>query len=213
MPSVVLRAKDARAEDMVDVKVFCDGVVVATQEDGKALAVDPGAHTFRFEAPGVPPVERKLVIGEGEKDRLVVADMKSGAPAVPVPAPTTKPEDGAIHLWAPGLVVGGIGVAALVPMAAFWLSGTGDIHTMKDTCAPSAGGAGCSPDRVSSDRTKLVLGDLFLGIAVVGIATGATLLFTHRAGAGKELRGARPALRLDASPIPGGAFLSAGAAF
>src|SRR5580700_2222690 len=59
MPSVVLRAKDARAEDMVDVRVLCDGVVVATQEDGKALAVDPGAHTFRFEAQGVPPVERK----------------------------------------------------------------------------------------------------------------------------------------------------------
>lgn len=213
MPSVVFRAKDARAEDLVDVKVLCDGAVLATQEDGKALAVDPGAHTFRFELPGVPPVERKLVIGEGEKDRLIVADMKSGAPAVAVPGPTVKPEDEATHLWAPGLVVGGIGVAALVPMTVFWLSGTSDIRTMKDTCAPAAGGAGCSPDRVSSDRTKLVLGDLFLGIAVAGIATGATLLFTLRTHTGKELRGARPVLRLDASPIPGGAFVSAGARF
>jgi len=216
MPSVVLRAKDARAEDRVDVKVLCDGVVLATQEDGKALAVDPGAHTFRFEAQGLPPVERKLVIGEGEKNRLILAEMVSGTPALRVAAPAAKPAEAvepATLLWTPGLVVGAIGVAATIPMAALWLSSTGDVHQMRDTCAPSAGGAGCPTDRVDSDRTKLVIGDFFLGVAASGIATGALLLFAHRAGAGKELHGARPSVRLDGSPIRGGGFVSAVARF
>jgi hypothetical protein len=210
-PSVVFRARDAHAEDLVDVKVLCDGVVLATQVDGKAVAVDPGAHVFRFEAQGVPPVERKLIIGEGEKARLVVAEMHSGAPAVVVlaPAPAEPPN----RLWLPGLVVGAVGVAGAVPMVIFWLSGTGDIHQMKETCAPAAGGAGCPADRVDSDRTKLVLGDVFLGVAAAGIATGAVLLFTHRGSSGKELRGDVTALRFDASPVPGGALVSAGARF
>jgi hypothetical protein len=212
-PSVVFRARDAHAEDLVDVKVLCDGVVLATHVDGKAVAVDPGAHTFRFEAQGLPPVERKLVIGEGEKARLIVAEMQSGAPAVVVPAPVPPPPEPPNGLWLPGLVVGAVGVAAAVPMAIFWLSGTGDIHQMKGTCAPAAGGAGCPADRVDSDRTKLVLGDVFLGVAAAGIATGAVLLLTHRGSSDKELRGDATALRFDASPVPGGALVSAGARF
>jgi hypothetical protein len=215
MPSVVLRAKDALAEDLVDVKVLCDGVVLATQVDGKALAVDPGAHTFRFEARGLPPVERKLVIGEGEKNRLVVAELVSEAPVVPVPTPAetpAEPPEGGSHLWIPGLVVGAVGVAATIPMAVLWLSSTSDVRQMKDTCAPSAGGAGCSADRVDSDRTKLVVGDFFLGVAAAGIAGGALLLFTHRGAACKE-HGAPPPVHLDASPIRDGGFLSAAGVF
>jgi hypothetical protein len=210
MPSVVFQAKDARAEDLVDVKVLCDGVVLANQVDGKALAVDPGAHTFRFEAEGLPPVERKLVIGEGEKDRLVVAELVAQAPPVPAAPPAaipTEAPESANHRWIPGLVVGAIGVAATIPMTALWLSGTSDVRQMKDTCAPSAGGAGCSADRVDSDRTKLVVGDLFLGLAAVGIASGAILLFTHRHQATEH--GDPPSVHLDASPIRGGGFVSA----
>jgi hypothetical protein len=214
MPSVVLRAKDARAEDLVDVRVLCDGVVLATQEDGKALAVDPGTHTFRFEAQGVPPVERKLVIGEGEKNRLILAEMVSATSALRVSAAPTPAEsvEPATLLWTPGLVVGAIGVAATIPMTVLWLSSTGDVHQMRDTCAPSAGGAGCSADRVDSDRTKLVIGDFFLGVAAAGIATGALLLFVHRAGSGKE-HGAGPSWRLDASPMRSGGFISAATRF
>jgi hypothetical protein len=138
--------------------------------------------------------------------------MASGAPAVRVPAPA-PPAERPDWLWTPGLVVGAAGVASAVPMAIFWISGTSDIHQMKDSCAPSAGGAGCPADRVDSDRTKLVLGDVFLGIAVAGVATSAVLLFTHRAHAAQGTHGDATAFHLDASPMPGGAWVSAAARF
>jgi hypothetical protein len=216
MPSVVLRAKDARGEDLLDVKVFCDGVALATQVDGKAQAMDPGAHTFRFEAQRAPPVTRKLVLGDGEKNRLVVAQMASGSPSPAAAGPTVTgaPDRGVGgRLSIPGLVAGAIGVAAAVPMAVLWISTTSDIGQMKSSCAPSAGGAGCPADRVDSDHTKLIVGDVFLGIAAASVATAAVLLFTHRGAGAKEAHTARGLQRLDASPIPGGAFVSAAARF
>lgn len=212
MPSIVFRAKDAHGEDAVDVKVFCDGDPLAAHLDGKALPVNPGAHTFRFEAPGEPPVERKVVIVEGEKNRLVVADVVPVAgPVVSIPeAPAVRPSG---RLSIPGLVVGGIGVAAVVPMAVFWALGTSDIRQMRDTCAPSVGGTGCSADRVSSDRTKLIVGDVFMGVAAVGIATGAVLMLTHQGGRAGPVAARLSAIRLEALPTPGGALVSAGGGF
>ena len=173
MPSVVLRAKDTRGEDAIDVKVFCDGAVLATQLDGRARPVNPGAHVFRFEIQGVPPFERKVVVGEGEKNRLVVGDApRETPPSNPSATPNdkattpTSPDDGSTSaspggganeaagragahgLSIPGLIVGGIGVAATIPMAILWISGAGDVKQMRDTCAPSAGGSGCAASRI-----------------------------------------------------------------
>jgi hypothetical protein len=212
IPSLVLRARDARGEDASQVKVFCDGAPFATQLDGKSLAVDPGPHTFRFEAAGLPPVERRIVVGEGEKNRLIVTEMaplaRANAPArLSFPAAATRERGARAGLLVPGVVVGGIGVAAVVPMSIFWVSGTHDIAQMRTTCAPSAGGSGCPANRVDSDRTKLIVGDAFMGIAVAGIATGAVLLLLHSARPDQE---ATASLRIEASPVRGGAFLSAG---
>jgi hypothetical protein len=238
IPSVVLRAKDARGEDAVEVKVLCDGAEFATQLDGKARPLNPGAHTFRFELEGIAPFERKVVVAEGEKNRLVLGEAprdsvppheaenpvaqpsNPGAPAdgttaTPAGEPPSETPGGtaARGLSIPGLIVGGIGVAATVPMAIFWLSGTGDVHQMRDTCAPSAGGSGCPASRVESDRTQLVLGDIFLGISAVGIATGAILLLTHGVGHSEGSSPTTTAMRWDATPLPGGALVSALAPF
>lgn len=229
IPTVVLRAKDGRGEDAVDVKVSCDGTVLAAQLDGKARPVNPGAHTFRFEITGIAPFERKVVVGEGEKNRLVVgeAPREAAPPRTEVPGtepstsigpaepsaatvPSEPPTDASGRgLSIPGLIAGAIGVAATVPMTILWLSGTGDIHQMKDTCAPSAGGAGCPASRVDSDRTQLVVGDIFLGVSVVGVVTGAILIFARGGGHHDDPTQGTTALRVDASAVPGGAFVSA----
>lgn len=231
IPSVVVRAKDARGEDAVDVKVLCDGAAFATQLDGKARPLNPGAHTFRFELEGIAPFERKVVVAEGEKNRLVLGEAPRepapthgaeipGTPAettaaTPSAEPPSETPSGteARGLSIPGLIAGGIGVAATVPMAIFWLSGTGDVRQMRDTCAPSAGGSGCPASRVESDRTQLVVGDIFLGVSVVGIATGAILLLTHGFGHSEGSSPTTTAMRLDATPLPGGALVSAFAPF
>ncbi|MCH8150276.1 MAG: GyrI-like domain-containing protein, partial [Planctomycetes bacterium] len=38
---------------------------------GRAIDVDPGAHTFRFEAAGEPPIEQQLLVRVGEQNRPI----------------------------------------------------------------------------------------------------------------------------------------------
>lgn len=228
IPSVVFRAKDSKGDELTEVTVTCDGSVIASRLDGKAVSVDPGAHTFRFEGAGFTPFDRKIVVGEGEKNRLVVVETVSETASTRTSAnnanddtaSTTSSQSASPEVVNPApfpmasVIVGGIGVAAAVPMAIFWLAGTNDVRDMKDTCAPSAGGAGCPASRVDSDRTKLVVGDVFMGVSLAGIITGAVLYFTrsidhsnHEAGASTAL------LRWDATPVPGGAMATAAARF
>ena len=88
---------------------------------------------------------------------------------------------------------------------------------MAGGCAPAAGGAGCSDSEISSIRTKLAVGDVFLGVGIVGVAVGAVLIITHYAGKGPSSSGAlRPqtrtafAPRVDVGPTRGGGFASVG---
>jgi hypothetical protein len=215
MPSIVLRAKDASGADATEVQVTCDGKPFATRLDGNALLVNPGSHVFRFESPSLPPVERTIVVAEGEKNRLVVTDLTMSAPAVaqepssPAP-PASRQKASGDDLFVPGVVLAGIGVAALTPMSVLWVTGTHDVHEMRTTCAPAAGGTGCPSDRIDADRTKLVLGDVFMGIAAAGIATGAVLIVISSYRPADERQAS---LRVEATPLSGGAFVSAAGHF
>jgi hypothetical protein len=132
LPTVVLSATDASNSGVVDAKVSIDGVVVTTVLDGKAIPVDPGLHTFRFEKAGVAPVERRVAIKEGQKGQSVEAQLASPRPAAPAvasvaappviaPAPVVAPPppareerrgSGSPLLWA-GVGVGAAGVAGI----------------------------------------------------------------------------------------------------
>ena len=69
MPTLVLVAKDGAGNDLSAVKVTMDGVSLMESLDGRPLSLDPGEHAFRFETAGQPPVEKKLVLREGDKER------------------------------------------------------------------------------------------------------------------------------------------------
>jgi hypothetical protein len=189
MPSLVLLARDARGEDEPNVRVLRDGAPFAEQLDGRALPVDPGPHTFRFESAGAPPFERRIVVAEGEKNRLVVITLEPSPPvaaAIPAsaatgpssaPSPAAKPATSGLRTA--GWIVGGAGLAATIPMAALWVAAANDVSRMRSSCAPSAGGTGCSQGRIDSDRAEAVAGDVFMGVAAAALATGGALLLVH----------------------------------
>src|SRR5882724_84046 len=52
MPTVVFAAKDQTGKDLAAVKVTMDGEPLADRLDGTALSVDPGEHSFVFDAEG-----------------------------------------------------------------------------------------------------------------------------------------------------------------
>ena len=51
MPTIVLGATDGAGNDLSAVTVTVDGAPLVTAINGRAVAIDPGNHTLRFEAP------------------------------------------------------------------------------------------------------------------------------------------------------------------
>ncbi|HSY24889.1 MAG TPA: hypothetical protein VK841_22345, partial [Polyangiaceae bacterium] len=72
MPTIVFVAHDGLGNDLTAVKVTVDGALLTARLDGRAWRVDPGPHVFRWEAAGFSPVEKTLLVGEGEKERREV---------------------------------------------------------------------------------------------------------------------------------------------
>ncbi len=147
MPTIVLGATDGAGNDLSAVTVTVDGAPLVTAINGRAVAIDPGNHTLRFEAPGLPPVDRTVMVREGEKDRHVSAVM--GAPAVPavvapaVPAalpPQAAPAEPAPKgsTWSTrktlALVSAGVGLVGVGVGSAFGAVALSDASAVKSDC-------------------------------------------------------------------------------
>jgi hypothetical protein len=116
IPSVVFVAKNAAGSDVADVKVTMDGAPLVTKLDGLAVDIDPGAHTFDFEAPD-GRAEEKAVVTEGAKAQRI--SVTFGGPGSGSTALATVP--GAV-------AVSGPAPAGSTPTAAAAPEGTSDKH-------------------------------------------------------------------------------------
>jgi hypothetical protein len=129
LPTIVIEAKDSEGNDLSVVQVTMDGRALVESLEGTALSIDPGEHVFVFTVEGWPPVDKRWVIREGEKERrekVVLAPPELPPPAVTVVVP--QPEPPPIVLAAPvrplppepdstrrtmGIIVTALGVSAL----------------------------------------------------------------------------------------------------
>lgn len=120
LPTVVFGAKDKQGRDLFDVTVTMDGEVLLKKLDGKSITIDPGPHTFRFEAAGSPAVTERALVKEGERARVITVVMRengdsssgdSRADNRPVTGPERDSSSG--HTVYPWIVVG-VGAAALI---------------------------------------------------------------------------------------------------
>ncbi len=189
-PSVVVRAKDKNGQDLVAVKVTSDGDVVTEQLDGHAVRLDPGVHTFRFEAPGNDPLEQKVVLGEGEHDRPVTASFGKieGAGGAP---PKTGAPIAAIVLASAGVVAMGVG-------GLFYGLGFSQLGTDQSSTGCKNMG-GCSSGEINSIQTKLAVGDISFYSGVVLAGVGVVLAIIHYTSGSKEAA-APPVARFDFGP-------------
>jgi hypothetical protein len=99
-PTIVLAAKDAAGNDVANVRVSIDDAPLAGALDGKPQEVDPGEHALRFEHEGAAPIETRVVIRAGEKNRIVgvtfPAESVSADPSTaanPLASPQAPPGD------------------------------------------------------------------------------------------------------------------------
>ena len=186
MPTVVAAAEDQTGADTLDARLSIDGHAARTRLDGKAIAVNPGEHVFRFEIAGAEPVEVRVLVRQGEKNRRVAASFKKAPPALPpvppvVPPPVAvvpvlpppgppPPSEAKVPVWA--WVSGGAGLVLLGVGAGFGGSALSAQSQLHDLCGadlskcPRSKEAKGTP--LANQRTVGL--DAFLGLGAAGLA-------------------------------------------
>jgi hypothetical protein len=170
-PTVILGARDATGKDLVVVRVSVDGAPLVDSLDGKAVAIDPGPHTIRFEHAGDPPIEQSLVIREADKARPVVVTF---AGQVAPPGPTTPGRERPGRPI-PTLVyaLGGVGVAALGVFVGLDVSGQSRYSACKSVACSSS-----TFDSISVERDVTLT---MAGLGVASLGAAAWFFFTRPA--------------------------------
>lgn len=206
-PSVIVRAKSPDGGDMVDVALSIDDSAVAKRLDATALSLDPGVHTFKLEAPGIKAVTRQIVLVEGEQSRVLDFALERE-----LAAPPPEPKGPRRPFPILPTVVAGVAVLSFAGFATFALMGRSEFDDASRTCGPKSGGPGCSPGAVDSIKTKLLVGDIFLGVGAAA-AIGATVLYVLHFT--KKIEEPAKAARWipGAVPLPGGAAATLSARF
>ena len=177
LPTVVFAVRDAAGKDVSEARVTSQGQLLAERLDGRAVALDPGRHTVRFELPDGRKLERTIVVRQGEKNRLIEIQ----EPPPPAPVRTAKPsarepvrasEPDSIPTLA--IVLGAVGVLALGSFAYFAYDAKTDVDDMDSRCAPD-----CKQSEVDTAERKALVADISLGVGVLALAGAGVVFFTR----------------------------------
>ncbi len=165
-PSVVVAAHDGSGGDLTEVRVTVDGVAFLERLDGKAQPIDPGVHQFRFETAGAPPLEKTIVVHEGEKSRVV---------AVTLQAPETLQSSTTNHAVPVATWLSlGIGAVALGSFTTFGLMARHDYNQLH-----ASWGTDCPQSDVDRVKRKALVADVSLGVSVVSFGIAAWTYFAR----------------------------------
>jgi hypothetical protein len=185
IPTIVFEVKDPGGRDLTAVQVSMDGEVIAQRLEGTAISIDPGEHTFAFDAVGLPRIERRLVIRVAEKDRreavaLGTADPGAPAPAAPV-APTDTTEDadarGLRARKVAAIAAAGVGVAGIAVGSVFGLVALSRRNDARDAC-PGVCLNAADAAKWSSAKSAGTISTVAFVVGGVGAAGAAILWLT-----------------------------------
>jgi hypothetical protein len=202
IPSIVLDPRTPAGAVRTDVRVKLDGAALAEKIDGKSIPLEPGSHTIVFEADGAAPVERAIVVRDGEKHKKVTVTL---APAAETKTNADRPIP--LGVW----IFGGASVVALATSAVFAIDGLGKKSDL-DQCKPR-----CAAADIDAMSTSFTLADVALGAGVMAGAAAIYLFLTRPsaeaptsavAGAGARVRPVP-----FAAPLPGGGAVGVTARF
>jgi hypothetical protein len=190
-PTIVIEGRNVKGQPTTAIRVTVDGVVAQERLDGRALPIDPGEHALRFEAEGASR-DVRVVVPEGQKNRVVLADFEERPATGSRPAPSGNlpppQENGGISRRTAGLVVAGVGVGLLGAAA---ITGFLAADAERDSGCPSpcpardAGGAthpklAAAHDAYDRADALAWASNVTLGLGVVALGIGGYLFLTSR---------------------------------
>jgi hypothetical protein len=180
--------------------------------------VDPGEHTFSFERDGAPPIEQRLLVRVGEKNRQLAVRF-GGSEGADRDASGSTPTD----RQAPGTeesasksstkrtlsyIVGGVGLVALGSFAYFGLTGRRDESDLHDRCPR------CTQDEVDDVKRKYLIADISAGVGVVALGAAAWLFFSAPSRTDSARRGGvLSKIEVKARPTTGAGFVALSGTF
>jgi hypothetical protein len=175
LPSLAVVASGADGRDLLDARLRIDGAELGAPLDGRAIDLDPGAHTVVMES-GAQRLEERVVLAQGEKNRVLRLRL-APAPEPPrapplMPPPPRRP-------WASPLALTGfsLGAATLVAGAITGGLALSRGAALRDECATTAG---CGQSDIDASYRLAHASTALCTIAGVGVAVGIGGLFLPR---------------------------------
>ena len=192
LPTVVVTARDAKGQDLVDVRVYFDDKLVTEHLDGKSITLDPGPHTMRCEVEGAKPLTTEVVVHEGEKARVLPVQFEGP----PGPPPPPSPQ-GSTSIPVGAYVLGAVGVTSLGLFTVLAITG----ESTFDSCAQSKT---CSPSQKDALGLERGIAWTAFGVGVVSLGVATWLVLSRPGGPMHPSTGAA-GVTVDVRPVPGGA--------
>jgi hypothetical protein len=132
-PSVVFEVRSPAGVDVVAVRVSVDGRLLTDHMNGTPLKIDPGLHSFTFEAPGKSAMTKTFLVREGEllrHERVVLG----GLVAPEAPGAPENPGQGGGPYQTIGMSAAAVGLLGVALGAGFGLKARSSWDQAKSAC-------------------------------------------------------------------------------
>jgi hypothetical protein len=186
LPTLVIK----RGKNAELAKVSVDGVDIGGTV-GKGQQLDPGAHVIDATSPGKEPFKQIVQLAEGETKTVEVKFSSGKAVVEPPPegsssapeTPPPPPPEGSSSVVPYALM--GVGGVSLLASGVFFLLRSGAISDLDSQCK---GNVCPSTSQATEDKGKsmTLLGNITLGLGVVGLGVGTVMLLTQQKPAAKK---------------------------
>jgi len=187
LPSVIPVALDAHGQPTTEPTLSIDGSSELVPLDGRPVTLDPGQHQLRFQYADGRVRDVTIVLVEAEQGQRVLGDFRE------------KQNDAASdgRGWTNvAFVSAGVAAFALGGFTYFALSGRA-LQSELERCAPSCD----NPSDADRMRSRYLVADISLGIALVALGVGAYAWAQRPEGATSVQSGTRGVRwELDATP-------------
>ncbi len=162
--------------------VTLDGVALGDASIGKEVPVNPGAHTIRYTLPDGKTEQRVVRVQEGDSKKVkltgAVADTSEPVHEDKVPDKGSE-GDSSVLPW----VAIGVGGASLLTSGVFYLMRSSTIKDHDDQCVDNVCPSSLE-DTGNKGKTYGTVGNITLGVGLVGLGVGTVMLLMDGQPAG-----------------------------